>query len=348
MTGHAEPLKHAILQGLRATGAFGALRLANRRKILIVTYHRFSQDVVDGATPRTVFAEQVAYLRSCYTLVPLSAVKKHFTEGTPLPLRCAAITIDDGYRDAYDVALPILRWYGAPATLFLATDFIDGKDWLWTDKLRYVALETRKGDLSVTVGGSPIQAVLDGRASRLAAAGRINERLKVLPEQEKGNAIAAIAREAGVNLPVSPPAGYQPVRWAEVREMETAGVEMGSHSVSHPILPNLAADHLDRELSQSRLRLEQMLDHQVTLFCYPNGNHDSRVRNAVGRAGYQLAVTVEAGLNDQASDPLALRRIHTERDLTRFMQSTSGFESMKGRLRTLHPPRLRPARALPT
>ena len=71
----------------------------------------------------------------------------------------------------------------------------------------------------------------------------------------------------------------------------------------------------------------------MDLFAYPNGTFDRAARDAVERAGYQLAVTMEPGFNDASSDRLALRRIHTETDLARFIQSTSGFEQIKNRWR---------------
>lgn len=307
-------MKEAVLDALRASGVFAAIRTANRRKFLIVTYHRFSAAPAPGKTSAAALSEQLQYLRAHYTIVPLPAIERHLTQGDPLPAAAAAITIDDGYRDAYEVAFPILRRYGAPATLFAATDFVDGRDWLWTDKLRYV--ETR----------------LQGR-KRLNA-GLLNEELKRVPAADRAQRIAAIARENGVALPASPPADCQPMTWSQAREMDAAGVEIGSHTVTHPILPLMTSEQIARELRESRRRVEEELDRPVTSFCYPNGDHDARVRDEVERAGYRVAVTTRPGLNGaDASDPLTLKRVHTERDLTHFIQSTCGFESLKERLR---------------
>jgi peptidoglycan/xylan/chitin deacetylase (PgdA/CDA1 family) len=117
--------------------------------------------------------------------------------------------------------------------------------------------------------------------------------------------------------------------------MESTGIEIGSHTVTHPVLTRVAADRLRHELEQSRSRLEDMLGHPVTMFCYPNGAYDRTVRNAVARAGYRLAVTSDDGLNDATIDPLAIRRIQNEeQNLTHFLQSTSGFEEAKNALRS--------------
>src|SRR5689334_15185473 len=136
---------------MRHGGAFAAFRIANRRKLLILTYHRFSHGDEPAKTSAAAFTEQLAYLRAHYTIVPLSSIAR----GDPPPPGSVAITIDDGYRDAYDVAYPILRRFDASATIFVVTDFIDGRDWLWTDKVRFIA--------------------------RRAEAARMNEALKTLP-----------------------------------------------------------------------------------------------------------------------------------------------------------------------
>jgi len=311
-------MKQALLRVMRASGLFATFRRANSHKILVLTYHRFSDQPRGGFTHAGAFAEQLEYLRAHYTIVPLSAVGRHLIDGEPLPNAPAAITIDDGYRDAYEVAFPILRRHRAPATLFAATDFIDRKGWLWTDKLRYV--EARKRPSSV----------LDAR--------RANEELKRLPNEEKDQRIAAIAQDAGVAMLALPPADCGPITWDQAREMVSAGIEIGSHTVTHPILTHLDSVQLGYELQQSRSRLEHVLDREVALFCYPNGDYNARVRSAVEQAGYRIAVTTEGGLNDPATDPLALRRIHTERDFTRFVQSTSGFEQFKAGFRNASAP----------
>lgn len=303
---------------MRASGLFATFRRANQHRILILTYHRFGERPRRGVTHAAAFAEQLEYLRAHYTIVPLSAVGRHLLEGEALPSAPAAITIDDGYLDAYEIAFPLLRRYRVPATLFAATDFVDGHGWIWTDKLRY------------------IQSQLNGSTFRLDAE-RTNEELKRLPDDEKSRRLAAIAKDAGVTLPWLPPEGCRAITWEQAREMADGGVEIGSHSVTHPILTHVDSETLTYELGESRARLERMLDREVTLFCYPNGDHNTRVRNAVARAGYRLAVTIACGLNDRTSDPLALRRVHTERDLTHFIQSTSGFEQFKNSFRSVTP-----------
>jgi peptidoglycan/xylan/chitin deacetylase (PgdA/CDA1 family) len=326
-------MKRVFLRALRVSGAFATFRLANRLKTLILTYHRFSTDDAPGKTSIRTFAEQLAYLRAHYTIVPLAAIERHIWHGDRLPNPCVAITIDDGYRDSYELAFPLLRRYRAPATIFVVTDFVEGNAWLWPDKVRFMALHTNAQRASMTLGDSEIDLGFEGRASRLAAAARINAALKAAADEAKHRAIEEVSRALDVAVPPSPPAEYAPITWDEAREMDASGVAIESHSVTHPILTRVDAVQRARELTASRRRLEQVLNRSVRCFCYPNGDYDRQIRDDVERAGYRLAVTTRAGLNDASTDPFTLRRIHTEHDLTHFMQSTSGFEQAKDRLR---------------
>jgi hypothetical protein len=99
------------------------------------------------------------------------------------------------------------------------------------------------------------------------------------------------------------------------------------------MLTTCTDEQLQREVTESRARVEQEIGHPCRAFCYPDGNTDERVRREVGRAGYACAVTVEHGFARRDADALALPRVHTEADYTHFLQSTSGFEEFKNRLR---------------
>ena len=326
-------MKQTVLRLMQESGAFTAFRLANRHKALILTYHRFSEDGRDGSTSARALAAQLEYLSAHYQLVNLTTLINHLESPYPLPAGLAAITIDDGYRDAYDVALPVLRRYDAPATLFAVTGFLDGQDWLWTDKVQYALLQTRAVRFEGAVNDQSFDFELRNHAARLAAAERLKGHLKTISEARKQSSIATICELLDVELPQRAPQAYAPLTWEEARGLEAAGVEVASHTLTHPILTQVGDEQLDRELNESKARLEAELGHAVELFCYPNGDNDSRTRLAARRAGYRAAVTVEEGFNEKLCDILALRRIHSEKDFTHFVQRTSGFEQMKNRLR---------------
>ncbi|HKR02817.1 MAG TPA: polysaccharide deacetylase family protein [Pyrinomonadaceae bacterium] len=326
-------MKRAVLNLMMRTNAFAPFRRANRGKALVLMYHRFSLEEDGAATSARTFNEQLEYLKSHYTIVPLAKIAEHVRDGANLPPGLAAITIDDGFDDAYEIAFPLLRQHGAPATLFVITDFLDRKAWMWTDKMRFLTSRTEVEEFELTIDGRQRRFELRGKWSRLDAATRLNEMLKKLPDEEKEEEIKRIASILGMKLPDLPPLEYSPVTWEQAREMDGAGIEIASHTLTHPILTNVSDERLRRELTGSRSRLEEELGHEVRSFCYPNGNLDERVLGATSAAGYDHAVATLPGLNDERSDPLALKRISAAADLAHFVQSTSGFEQMKNRLR---------------
>jgi peptidoglycan/xylan/chitin deacetylase (PgdA/CDA1 family) len=317
-------MKESVLNLLRITGAFAPFRWAHRHQALIITYHRFSEREGGARISARAFAEQVRYLAAHYTLVPLSRLADCLRK-RKIPPRLAAITIDDGYRDAYEIAFPILRKHGAPATVFVVTEFVEGTTWLWTDKPRYLTESATGQSIDIGIGGRNLRLELNGAASRAVAAGLINAALKPLSEEARDALIERLAFELSVRLPERPPAEYGAINWRQAREMADAGYEIGSHTLTHPILPGLGDVRLREEIAQSRDRIQNAIGRKVETFCYPNGDYDLRTQREVARAGYPLAVTTEVGLNNGRNDPLALRRIHGEYDLARFVKNTSGF-----------------------
>jgi peptidoglycan/xylan/chitin deacetylase (PgdA/CDA1 family) len=322
-------IKAVMLNLARASGAFDLMRFINRRQPLILTYHRFANGDEPDRTPAHVFAEQLAYLSQRYRIIPLPQLVEHLRNPESPPPGLAAITIDDGYRDAYDIAYPLLRRYNAPATLYVVPEFVDRRCWIWTDQARYLCHLASPQWLSTTIDGQETWLELGDERSRSRTALRLNDLLKTLTNDGKNEAIERLAHTLGVSLPTAPPDELASISWEQARELDRNGIEIGSHTMTHPILTNVSDAQLHRELAESKLRIEEELDRTVESFCYPNGDNDARVQQEVARAGYRTAVTTVSGLNKPGANPLTLRRIHTEHDLAHFLQGTSGFEAVK-------------------
>jgi peptidoglycan/xylan/chitin deacetylase (PgdA/CDA1 family) len=322
-------MKQAILNLMSSAGAFGPFREANRAKALILMYHRFSHGDESSSTSARAFGQHLEYLKEHYTLVTISQLAQLLKSGEPLPRSLATITIDDGFRDAYDVAFPLLRRYDAPATLFAVTDFLDQRAWIWTDKLRFLTSRTSVEMFDMSVGDHSVKCRLNGSESRLDLAARANELLKQLANEEKDEVISQIASTLKLTLPDLPPPEYAPLTWEQAREMDRNGVEIASHTLTHPILTKVSDEQLVKELQGSRARLETMLSRENKSFCYPNGNYDERVIQAVELAGYNCAVSTENGLNTSHSNLFLMRRIPANANFARFVKATSGFEQMQ-------------------
>lgn len=325
-------MKKALLQTFYKAGGFLPFHWANGGKFLILTYHRFSEAPDPFRVSRSEFEAHIKYLKAHFNILPLSEISANLTEGKPVTANTAAVTIDDGFADAYEIAFQVLKQHEVPATLFVITDFLDGKMWMWTDKMRFVMANTAFDKLDIMVGGHQIEHVLNNVNERFMAADRVNASLKKMSDETKEIEIRRIAKEMEVEIPVLPTKEYAPISWEQATEMDRSGVNIESHTVTHPIMTNISSEQVSEELTVSRARLRQELNRDSELFCYPNGSLNEEVSRAVKDAGYRAAVTTRYGFNTADIDPFLLNRINAQANIIEFAQSVSGFEAFRYRI----------------
>jgi peptidoglycan/xylan/chitin deacetylase (PgdA/CDA1 family) len=256
------------------------------------------------------------WLAAWFTVLPLDEAVRRLEEGS-LPERALSITFDDGYRDNHDVALPILRRHGLAATFFIATGFLDGGR-MWNDtaiesirrtSLRHIDLRGIGGiDFDVT----PVDSI----AARRVAIERIIGATKYMEPARRQAVVDTIAERAEAALP-----GDLMMASDQVRAMRTAGMQIGAHTESHPILARLGRAAARREIEQSKHVLEALIGEPVDLFAYPNGKPIEDYSDAsvalVRDAGFRAAVSTAPGAADRRSDRYQLPRF-TPWDRTRL------------------------------
>ena len=314
-------------------GAFAPFRWAMRDKVLILTYHRFSREPNPSKISRAEFAAHLEYLSRSHNVLSLDEAVEYLQNEKTLPANSTVITIDDGYADAYEIAFPLLKKFRMPAVIYAVTDFLDRKCWLWTDLMRYVLTETASEKVEARFGEEAFESDLKGKNQRLETAGRINSRLKKMPNEEKSAKIKEIAENLKVEIPDMPTAEFAAFGWKEARAMDAENVRIESHTVTHPILTRISAKDLEFELKASKTRLEEMLSRPVENFCYPNGSFDEKVRIAAESAGYKSATTTRYGFNENEKDLYLLNRIDAVSGIANFAQSASGFEAVRQKIR---------------
>ncbi len=327
-------MKKTILKTIYKLGGFSPFHRVSRDKILILMYHRFSAEENPHKTSAAQFSAHLEYLKKHNRVLSLADVTEHLQTGKSLPPNTVVITIDDGYADTYETAFPLLKQFGFPATLFAVTDFLDDKCWLWTDCMRYVLTRTEQEFCSFEFeNDDKVETPLAGKLSRLETAGRLNARLKLLPNEQKDTKIKQIADALNVEIPAIPPAEFASISWEQAREVDANNLKIESHTVTHPILTNITQTRLNFELQTSKRRLEDLLNRRVEHFCYPNGTLNEAVRQAVENNNYKCAVTTNYGFNDSQAGPFLLSRISAQNEIADFAQSVSGFELIKERFR---------------
>ncbi len=310
---------------LHYSGALSLARVLRRRRgprFLVLMYHRVS-DAAYGFESQPVsprkFELQVRYLLKHFEVISLDRLCEYLRSGMSPSRDCVALTFDDGYRDNYENAFPILKKYRVPATIFMTTGFVGGKRGFWWDRLSRVvlALAGRKAVLRPPEMDLPgnIAAALR-RLPRLPARkaegvySRLESWLKRVPESEKLLILEALERAAAEWLPAAPPTP-PPLTWEQAREMCAGGVEMGGHTVTHPILTRVGPVQAREEILRSKADLERELGRTIRHFAYPNGlegDFDAETESLVKTAGYASAYSAISGVNGPASDLFALNR----------------------------------------
>lgn len=326
-------MKKQLLKTIYNFGGFAPFHNLNQRKVLILIYKRFSESPEPFRISEDQFEEHLIYLAKHNNVISLDQMIEAKNRGEELPPNPTVITIDNGYSEIYDFAFPMLRKFRMPATLYVVTDFLDGKIWIWSDLIRYLLCESDAGFFSYEhPNGEKIEAELDDDWQKLEVARFVNGILKKLPDREKDFRIAEIAESLEVEIPKKPTRKFSPITWEQAREMDKNGVRIESQTVTYPILTNIDEVRLEFEIVQAKDRLEKILEREVEHFCYPNGLYNEDVEKAVIKAGYKTSVTNEYGFNNGRTNSFSLKRIDASPRIANFAQSVSGFEHLRLRI----------------
>ncbi|WP_434735902.1 polysaccharide deacetylase family protein [Candidatus Accumulibacter meliphilus] len=259
------------------------------------------------------FDQILGWLKSCFNVLPLDQAISRLNDRS-LPARAAAITFDDGYSDNFTVAMPILRSHGLVATFFVATSYVDSGR-MWNDTVIEAVRRCTKETLDLSSEGLGVHELNSPNNIRQAITSILGS-IKYMSPKKRLATVDYIAATSGRPLPVDLMLSSD-----QVRMMRRAGMGIGAHTVTHPILAKLESDEAQAEILESKQFLESLLQERVGLFAYPNGkpNVDYCVRDAefVRHLGFDAAVTTAPGVADFKSDRMQLPRF-TPWDRTRF------------------------------
>lgn len=275
----------------------------------ILRYHKVSNESHPffPALKPNVFENQILFLKEHYSIYPLDELVRASRKGY-VPPRAVALTFDDGYADNFTVAFPLLKKHHVPATIFLTTGAIGGKQVLWHDRVfdafRYATVRSAYLDQ-----GTILIADLQDHGAARASLQATLEYARSISNEKRLEFIEQI--EAALQPDLTGNSRTSILSWDQVRQMHSEGIDFGSHTVSHPILSKISPDDLVRELEDSKHNIEEQLGKTIFGFAYPNGriqDYNRFVKDALKNLGYGYALTTTAGFNSVGTDLFALKR----------------------------------------
>lgn len=297
-----------------------------RGRLSIMIFHRVlpGPDALFPDVPdATGFEARMRWVRSWFNVVPLAAGIDMLYRGR-VPARALAITFDDGYADNEEIAAPILKRLALPATFFVATDFLGG-GCMWNDRIIEAIRACELGEIDLSVIGLAPASLTGVEARRQAIAATLSA-IKHLEPDRRRAATDAVVAAAGGSLP--PALMMQP---DQIRRLASAGMGIGAHTVTHPILTRLASNAARAEMHDGKAALEDIAGAPVTLFAYPNGvpGQDYSAEHAAmaRECGFSAALSTAWGAATMRSDRFQLPRF-TPWDGTRLRYGARLFANL--------------------
>ena len=292
-----------------------AARLEHSR-IVVLNYHRIRpagapiespfDDGVFGPT-QPEFERQITWLKKNFDLVTESELLELVNISGARRGRYAAITFDDGYRDNYDLAWPVLCSHSVPAIFFICPGLMESRRLGWWDVIAYLVKRSRKAAITILGDTLPL-----GSRKRETIA-RLHDCVKLRPRLETHNLLDELAVACDVSFPDRAVQDAQLMTWQQVREVNERGVTIGSHTYRHPVLATLSEKEQREEMEKSKQELERRLERPVRTLAYPVGGyqHFTAASMRIAReCGYAGAFSFQTGGN-VAGDihPYNIRRL---------------------------------------
>jgi peptidoglycan/xylan/chitin deacetylase (PgdA/CDA1 family) len=262
-------------------------------------YHRISDDKMIPGISSNGFENHLKFLVKNYDIVPIKEILFDREKNIEDPYKIS-ITFDDGYYDFYHKAWPLLKKYNIPASLYVATNFIDKKEWLWPDKIRTLLLSTKVNTITVPNLGQLVLTMENYQENW----NTIADYCLRLKQIERDHFLQSLSVLFDTRYEKEPDDCFSALTWSQLKEMSDEGLDIGSHTLSHAILTSIDDEQLYRELYESKEKIENMLEINVEGICYPNGMHldvSDKTVNVAEKVNYKYGLIAYTDKNETVS-----------------------------------------------
>ncbi len=289
-------------------------------KLRILNYHaviRNPMSISDWCFMKEdLFHDQMMFLKKNFEVLPFTEALRRLKTGD-LNRPTVVITFDDGFMNNYEVAYPILKNECLPATIYLTTGLIGGRNTLWSCRLIQALEKTKIKEFK----WSGRHFNLKETASKINASEQIQRMLKSWPHPELLQQLEEVIEilKQDIDSQVARNSPFRILDEATIRTMLSSGlIELGAHTESHTILSQLISTQKHAQIESSVRYVTKLLGKQCTLFAYPNGrkqDYDQESMEILDSLGVEYAVTTTEGINDCTNQPLELNRFGIGSDM---------------------------------
>lgn len=281
-----EPLRRLASQVVVTAGVSHLGRSLRRQKGCVILYgHRVTDNdegYMQGLRPEWLDA-QLGYLTRHYEIISLHQLLLCYEHGRPVPARSVVLTFDDGFRDNLENAFPVLEKHGVPATIFAVTGSLTTGELPWSQRLGYLFQNSPRSQVYHALTG-PEPMPLGSAGERKSAYQRCKPALSAMAWQQRDQVIAGLARQ----LDVEPPRDRM-LTWAQARQLQASGIEIGAHTWSHALLARIPAEEASWEMRKSREDLREQLGIERPAFCFPAGSTSHLLQLHAAELGFRSA-----------------------------------------------------------
>jgi len=318
--------KRMLSDFLEKTRLLNLLERVPASALIIINYHRVYHDKLVTEFDSGVFCpsmeefdQQMAFLSKHTNLMTEDAVVELVQSGKSPPKRSTLVTFDDGYRDNYLFAVPILRKYSVPAIFFIPIESIEKSRVGWWDIIAYFIKHTEKE----TIPFRGERLLLRTKTEKEDAIRALQDYMKSVKSEESQDFLSNLSLVCGVDFPSKDIQREELMSWDQIKEIGgTELLSIGSHTISHRVLSTVSSEDELQELADSKLFLQQKLGCEIKSVAYPVGSYrtfNDRTKNNASKAGYSIGFSFNTGVNyGVILDPFNIKRIGPVADLTTF------------------------------
>lgn len=285
-------------------------------RILDVTSSNYPFDEDTISTTTEDFEKQMLFLAQNFNVMNFRHIDRILEQGKKIPKKTVVITFDDGYEDNYKTAFTILKNLGLTATFFVTTGYINTDKVFWFEKVVHQIKSFKEEKIDIYPVNMSIYLGGENRKQNIV---KLLARLKTSPDDVRLKTIEYLDTILGVESCKRDSWLVKPLTWDQVLEMSEAGIEIGSHTVTHPILSNMSSEKIRWELIESKNTLEKKLGRSVISLSYPVGNRyafNKQVISEAKRCGYRFGVSYVHGINRGMKGLFNLKRLHIETEVS--------------------------------